>query len=958
MKNSLIMNKSYFISHSQNLPLRLHLCYIIDLIEYFDFKFPEYGLLSDYSDLKILLKNKELQIIKFLYFNRFIIHKILYQCDIIFTINNEYVNSLADYFYIDLLVNENHFIIDYSFSFELIRKLNSFINNDNYKIKDIILSKISFDLIDNYKSSSSSLSSSVEHNFNEEEEMNKILSNNKILINKYSEINDDKNKKIDQLFIDIFNKLIINNKFEDYEYIYNIIEQLDLESINITKTMFQELKKILNDVETINNYIILDINDLFNIKKINFYYIFFKYILKNTFYIYQFSFLFKTKINILKTIKNNIYQLYLNKSNQDDIINDRIDYIISFFADSNYYYQKYVNAINIKKLNEILFYYKTFLFESKKEEISLIEKLINNKEYGAYEKYLWNYKIAKKMNDRFPIIDYLFGIKDLTEKEITINVKDWDKLENSINKKDYKNIEKEIIQKISNYIDEKDNKNEFLNIFKEDIYQTFIKENNNYLKKENEIQNLKQIIENKKNENTLSKLDVNESDSINKNLVKGIESSIIKESYEIDSKNINKESFREKKKETSIANFQISIIKEIEKENFQLFIKSSKYKIVEFIKTIGKLKIPKFIQKLSNDYFIIGGDNKKLLFYDYLYNFYMDIKLEKNVINIVEKSYEDNIIEIIACCGDIFYVISINEENRENHIEKYEIPNISNLFIFKIDLYKYIFIGGKEVSILDNLFYKDNSNIKSSKKSKIKIEKILENSFSGGIIINKNIISFTSNSIYIEGEDKIVFYNLNKKSIIIEIKGYSFISSLNGLSLINFEKNEENNKILLCACKQYNLNQKNGILLINIALNKTDKDEKFYHYFFETNNFEVYCFCQICKVDNENPINGELNKKENIKLSYTNFVFVGGFDKDKRQGSIQLFKIGHNETFNYFLEYIEDIIFENNEFSGFEGPISCICQSFLFGNIVVTSLDGNIYLFKPPNVDYFDKMNN
>ena len=47
-------------------------------------------------------------------------------------------------------------------------------------------------------------------------------------------------------------------------------------------------------------------------------------------------------------------------------------------------------------------------------------------------------------------------------------------------------------------------------------------------------------------------------------------------------------------------------------------------------------------------------------------------------------------------------------------------------------------------------------------------------------------------------------------------------------------------EVLLCACKKYTRNQKNDILLVNIN-NQDIVNYKFY----DTNNFEVFCFCQL-----------------------------------------------------------------------------------------------------------------
>ena len=40
-------------------------------------------------------------------------------------------------------------------------------------------------------------------------------------------------------------------------------------------------------------------------------------------------------------------------------------------------------------------------------------------------------------------------------------------------------------------------------------------------------------------------------------------------------------------------------------------------------------------------------------------------------------------------------------------------------------------------------------------------------------------------------------------------------------------------------------------------------------------------------------------------------------------------------------------------FNGFERNISCITQSKNNGNLFITCWDGNIYIFDPPNIDYY-----
>ena len=46
-----------------------------------------------------------------------------------------------------------------------------------------------------------------------------------------------------------------------------------------------------------------------------------------------------------------------------------------------------------------------------------------------------------------------------------------------------------------------------------------------------------------------------------------------------------------------------------------------------------------------------------------------------------------------------------------------------------------------------------------------------------------------------------------------------------------------------------------------------------------------------------------------------------------------------------------------DNFRGFEMEVSSITQSRTSGNILITCLDGNVYLFRPPNLGLFLKNN-
>jgi hypothetical protein len=228
---------------------------------------------------------------------------------------------------------------------------------------------------------------------------------------------------------------------------------------------------------------------------------------------------------------------------------------------------------------------------------------------------------------------------------------------------------------------------------------------------------------------------------------------------------------------------------------------------------------------------------------------------------------------------------------------------------------------------------------------------IADGLFYNGIKINKNIFAFTSKKLLSKGKDSIIFYNMLYKNIFNTINNYSFNISQNNLTLIPEEDDNSINKILLCACKKYIRGEKNGILLLKLELNKNIKiTEKFY----DTANYEIYCFCPILKFENDLNI---LNK-ENKKITDSKYFLAGGFDYNRKQGSIKLYKINYNnEIFEKTeIEYIQEIEVKKpnnkniNNFRGFKGPITCITQSKVNGNILITCLDGNVYLFSYPTI--------
>ena len=185
----------------------------------------------------------------------------------------------------------------------------------------------------------------------------------------------------------------------------------------------------------------------------------------------------------------------------------------------------------------------------------------------------------------------------------------------------------------------------------------------------------------------------------------------------------------------------------------------------------------------------------------------------------------------------------------------------------------------------------------------------------------------------------------------IEVKNYSFTLTLNNCALMKIP-NKNNCKLLLFACKKYLKDDKNGILLLIIQLSE-DSGKKF-EKFYDTKNYEVYCFCPILKIENKTV----LEKNDKAEAIETEYFLVGGFDLDKNEGLIKLYKVIYDDEIEKIeIEYIQDIIVgkkirkeDSDSFKGFKGPINCIIQSST-GRILVTCYDGNVYLFSEPRLD-------
>jgi hypothetical protein len=206
-------------------------------------------------------------------------------------------------------------------------------------------------LINNYKnfSEEDNRQKQIYINSIEISNINFIENNSKILKEYKINLNDYKVYNIDYIYGQIIKKIILNHDFEDYQNIYDIIKDLDLENIDINKYLFDELRKIL-DNDIINDKQFKNKEDFNKKYVINFYYILLKFILKNPVFIYNIRFLCDSRKKIIQIIKSP--EKIILHSNKDFIeYKERLYFIIKALTDSEYYYNIFVNKVisNIKK---------------------------------------------------------------------------------------------------------------------------------------------------------------------------------------------------------------------------------------------------------------------------------------------------------------------------------------------------------------------------------------------------------------------------------------------------------------------------------------------------------------------------------------------------------------------------------------------------------------------------------
>ena len=303
-----------------------------------------FKLLSNYSDINKLLNSKKKdkreekdRKYEYLCHNKRIINDILYEKDKSIIIPTKTNEKFSNLFYILLLLIDNRDIINYIFNFSYIKNINNQ-RETNKKIENFVLSMILLQMIDNYKNQDELYEEKNDIELKSIFEQNlKIRKNNKLIQEYHLDEKDVEINNIENIYSKIIISLIINDKIVDFEKTTDILTQLGLKTINITKKIFYDLLGIFNsDKEYITKYMISKVDDFSDEKKMNFYYILLTFIFKNDIYIYNIPLLLNARKAILTILKNNFGKLLeINYNNNNK---EKNEFVIKKLCDESYYY--------------------------------------------------------------------------------------------------------------------------------------------------------------------------------------------------------------------------------------------------------------------------------------------------------------------------------------------------------------------------------------------------------------------------------------------------------------------------------------------------------------------------------------------------------------------------------------------------------------------------------------------
>lgn len=937
------------------------------------------NLINNILDIIEIIKSQKRDKWKYIYFNNKNINQLLYNDDKNINIDITDVEIFKNFeysFYLDYLILNDEEIINYTFTKNFIIQIFEnlkLVSCSNKYMELIILSKIVLNMINNYKSCDF-----YDEDY-DEKELDEIENYCKEIINEHLNIFEEIELDITEdefyssptyeIYIKCIKALIKLDKFENYEFINKIANNLNLEKIHIPEKMFDGLNKILNmEYDCAKSYLIQKVEDLFNVKIINFYYFMLKYVYKTPFYFFQVPLLLYVRNVIIFILRKNLDLLcyFRMKNEQNEELIEHVDYVIMKITDNKYYYDKYINNYRLGKLKTLLLS-ENFFFESNNNEIKIIKNIINNKRTEKYEAILMNKEIKiifEKISVRLEMINNLEH-KDLHLANIFINEEQlknfgnkWKLTEKCIkDKKLSKLLRNNKIKLYKKIFTNEKISDKVQAIFSKDEIQDFIEEN-------------KELV--KSNLSAESRLMARALDSIDYqyNYDKKFDSSsILIQSYIIsaNSKSFsNTKSFSRLIKNDNLEDF---------KKGKDRFTKSDKYIIINHVAVIGRHKgAAEYIRQLSNGQYMSGGSENKLYIYEKTIMLSKSLDMKESQYNIYEVESEnkkENEINLMSFSQNKIYYCTLDTKNKEIKTNG-KLKNSSLISVYKLDKKSSLIVGLEKIAKIDNEWNLKNINIKSLYN--------LDMFCRGGKLLNfeieqteqteriVQIFALTSNDEIPNGKNMMIFYDYEKNKISYRINQFSFVASYNNLIEVNQSINSHI-KYLLVSCKKKNNNNNkiseiNGILLIkiNIKIIKKEYELKYNYDFVETESFEVSCFCQLLLVENNNSIYDDITYEKNIIIKQTEYILLGGFDSERRIGCIKLYKFKKDilneeniDNLKNKLEYLQDIDIEKNqEFQGFAGKISCITQSTITGNILVTCWDGTVHLFRPPNLDSYN----
>ena len=379
-------------------------------------------LINNIKEVNTIYKNYPYESKKLFYFMRKNIHKLFYNEDYVFELNKKDLSNndsidLSTLFYLSLLLMDEPEIINYKYDFYYIKEIHNKIFK-NYKegsLRNFVAAKIILNLIKYFENEDDE----CEDALNELEQDNrdiieKCIEENDIVKNLKLDIDVILEKPIDEIYTKIIQILIENNYFSDYSQIINILEELNIESINITNFMYQGLIKVLDENNCkLNKYKIVEEKDLIE-EKVNFFFILMKYIFRINDYIYKIPLLKQNCLNIIK------FKESLNPD-EEKTLYDKAEYISSYFP--NLSKEEGGSSINYKYKEGQSLNSGFVLSESgseSKENLSVLNKSIlsdcKKEDYGS------NFRLAEKIckgikiklvHDYFEIGNSIYKIKEI-----------------------------------------------------------------------------------------------------------------------------------------------------------------------------------------------------------------------------------------------------------------------------------------------------------------------------------------------------------------------------------------------------------------------------------------------------------------------------------------------------------------------------------------------------------------